>query len=106
MYGEGISKTGELIDLGVKAGVVEKSGLVLLRQPAPGPGPRERQGFLKQNPTSPSRIEQAIRRTPGPDRRAERFSGAEGRRRRGNEVARAGAVRHPCASLDGFATPR
>ena len=26
MYGEGISKTGELIDLGVKAGVVEKSG--------------------------------------------------------------------------------
>ena len=26
MYGEGISKTGELIDLGVKAGIVEKSG--------------------------------------------------------------------------------
>jgi hypothetical protein len=26
MYGEGISKTGELVDLGVKAGVVEKSG--------------------------------------------------------------------------------
>ena len=32
MYGEGISKTGELVDLGVKAGIVEKSGvLVLLR---------------------------------------------------------------------------
>src|SRR2546421_9471800 len=26
MYGEGVSKTGELVDLGVKAGVVEKSG--------------------------------------------------------------------------------
>ena len=44
MYGEGISKTGELIDLGVKAGVVEKSGLVvLLWRPAHRPGPRERQ---------------------------------------------------------------
>ena len=33
MYGEGISKTGELLDLGVKAGVVEKSGvLVFLRR--------------------------------------------------------------------------
>ncbi len=42
MYGEGISKTGELLDLGVKSGMVEKSGaLVLLRQPAPRPGPRE-----------------------------------------------------------------
>ena len=30
MYGEGVSKAGELIDLGVKAGVVEKSGLALV----------------------------------------------------------------------------
>ena len=45
MYGEGISKVGELVDLGVKAGVVEKSGAWFsLRQPAPGAGPRERQG--------------------------------------------------------------
>ena len=44
MYGEGISKVGELIDLGVKAGVVEKSGrLVQLRQPADRPGAGERQ---------------------------------------------------------------
>ena len=44
MYGEGMSKTGELIDLGEKAGVVEKSGSwYLLRRPAHRPGPRERQ---------------------------------------------------------------
>ena len=30
MYGKGISKTGELVDLGVKAGIVEKSGAWLL----------------------------------------------------------------------------
>ena len=42
MYGEGVSKMGELVDLGVKAGVVEKSGrLVFLRFAAPRPGPRE-----------------------------------------------------------------
>ncbi len=46
MYGEGISKDGELIDLGVKAGRGGEVGrLVLLRQPAPRPGPRERQGL-------------------------------------------------------------
>ena len=44
MYGEGISKTGELVDLGVKAGIVEKSGAWFsYNQPAPRPGPRERQ---------------------------------------------------------------
>ncbi len=44
MYGEGISKTGELLDLGVKAGVVEKSGvLVQLWRRADRAGARERQ---------------------------------------------------------------
>jgi hypothetical protein len=51
MYGEGISKNGELIDLGVKAGVVERSRAPgspktrRPRQPAPRPGARERQGL-------------------------------------------------------------
>ncbi len=46
MYGEGVSKAGELVDLGVKAGVVEKSGdLVLLRQHSTRAGARERQGL-------------------------------------------------------------
>ena len=44
MYGEGISKTGELVDLGVKAGVVEKSGAWFSYDSAAHrPGPRERQ---------------------------------------------------------------
>ena len=44
MYGEGISKTGELIDLGRQGRHRREVGrLVLLRQPAPRPGPRERQ---------------------------------------------------------------
>ena len=44
MYGEGISKIGELVDLGVKAGVVEKSGAWFsYDEPAHRPGPRERQ---------------------------------------------------------------
>ena len=52
MYGEGISKTGELIDLGVKAGVVEKSGSWFsYERPAHRPGPRERQAV----PARPSR---------------------------------------------------
>ena len=51
MFGEGVSKVGELIDLGVKAGIVEKSGrLVLLRQPAPRPGPRELEGLPARQP--------------------------------------------------------
>jgi recombination protein RecA len=42
MYGEGISKIGEILDLGVKAGIVEKVGrLVLLRFDPHRPGPRE-----------------------------------------------------------------
>ena len=51
MYGEGVSKVGELIDLGVKAGVVEKSGaLVLLRQPAARTGARELEGVPQGQP--------------------------------------------------------
>ncbi len=51
MYGEGISKVGELIDLGVKAGRRREVGsVVFLRQPAPRPGPRERQGFPAAEP--------------------------------------------------------
>ena len=51
MYGEGISKMGELIDLGVKAGVVEKSGcLVLLWRRTDRPGPRERQDVPEGKP--------------------------------------------------------
>ncbi len=48
MYGEGISKTGELVDLGVKAGIVEKSGAWFsFDSERDRPGPRERQGLFE-----------------------------------------------------------
>ena len=48
MYGEGVSKLGELVDLGVKAGVVEKSGAWFSYDSVPArPGPRERQGVFE-----------------------------------------------------------
>jgi recombination protein RecA len=51
MYGEGISKTGELIDLGVKAGVVEKSGSwYSYGDERIGQGRENAKLFLKQNP--------------------------------------------------------
>ncbi len=50
MYGEGISKTGELLDLGVKAGVVEKSGSwYSYGDERIGQGRENAKGFLKEN---------------------------------------------------------
>ncbi len=66
MYGEGISKTGELIDLGVKAGVVEKSGAWFSYDSQRlGQGRENAKAFLKQNADVASRIEQAIRENAG-----------------------------------------
>ena len=51
MYGEGISKRGELIDLGVKAGVVEKSGAwYSFGDQRIGQGRENAKTFLKDNP--------------------------------------------------------
>src|SRR5487761_2332678 len=62
MYGEGISKVGELIDLGVKAGIVEKSGAWFSYDSQRiGQGRENAKQFLKQNPDLAERIEQAIR---------------------------------------------
>jgi recombination protein RecA len=66
MYGEGISKTGELIDLGVKAGVVEKSGAWFSYDSQRlGQGRENAKAFLKANPAAAERIEQAIRENAG-----------------------------------------
>ena len=66
MYGEGISKVGELIDLGVKAGVVEKSGAWFSYDSQRlGQGRENAKTFLRQNPDLASRIEQAIRENSG-----------------------------------------
>ena len=66
MYGEGVSKMGELIDLGVKAGVVEKSGAWFsYNSQRIGQGRENSKTFLKQNPDIASRIEAAIRQNAG-----------------------------------------
>ncbi|HXF88495.1 MAG TPA: recombinase RecA [Xanthobacteraceae bacterium] len=66
MYGEGISKTGEIIDLGVKAGVVEKSGAWFsFDSQRIGQGRENAKAFLKQNPDVAAKIEAAIRQNAG-----------------------------------------
>ena len=66
MYGEGISKTGELVDLGVKAGVVEKSGSwFAFEGERIGQGRENAKLFLKQNPKIADTIEKAIRLNAG-----------------------------------------
>ena len=66
MYGEGISKVGELCDLGVKAGVVEKSGSWFSYDSQRiGQGRENVKAFLKQNPDIAAKIEVAIRANSG-----------------------------------------
>jgi len=66
MYGEGVSKVGELVDLGLKAGVVEKSGAWFSYDSQRlGQGRENAKGFLKQNPEIAGRIETAIRQNAG-----------------------------------------
>ena len=88
MYGEGVSKTGEILDLGVKAGVVEKSGAWFSYDSQRiGQGRENAKAFLKQNPDIASRIEAAIRQNAGliaeqiladPDGREDAEEAAEG----------------------------
>src|ERR671927_1297471 len=67
MYGEGISKTGELIDLGVQAGVVEKSGSWFSYDGQRiGQGRENAKGYLKEHPQIGEHIEHAIRENAGP----------------------------------------
>jgi recombination protein RecA len=62
MYGEGISKTGEILDLGVKAGIVEKSGAWFSYDSVRvGQGRENSKVFLKENPEIAGRIESAVR---------------------------------------------
>jgi recombination protein RecA len=66
MYGEGVSKTGEILDLGVKAGVVEKSGAWFSYDSQRiGQGRENAKLFLKQNPDIAARIEATIRQNAG-----------------------------------------
>jgi len=66
MYGEGVSKAGELIDLGVKAGVVEKSGSWFsFDSQRIGQGRENAKLFLKANPDIAAKIETAVRQNAG-----------------------------------------
>ncbi|MDP7667720.1 MAG: DNA recombination/repair protein RecA, partial [Rhodospirillales bacterium] len=66
MYGEGISKAGELIDLGVKAGVVEKSGSWFSYDSERiGQGRENAKQYLKEHTDVADRIELAIRTNAG-----------------------------------------
>jgi recombination protein RecA len=66
MYGEGISKMGEIVDLGVKAGVVEKSGSWFsYGDQRIGQGRENAKQFLRDNPQIADEIEKTIRANAG-----------------------------------------
>ncbi len=66
MYGEGVSKMGEILDLGVKAGVVEKSGSWFSYDSQRiGQGRENAKTFLKANPDMAAKIEAVIRQNSG-----------------------------------------
>ena len=66
MYGKGISKYGELIDLGAKAEIVEKAGAwYAYKGEKIGQGKENAKLFLEQNPKAAAEIEMAIREKAG-----------------------------------------
>jgi recombination protein RecA len=66
MYGEGISKMGEILDLGVKAGIVEKSGAWFsYDSQRMGQGRENAKAFLRANPDITAKVETAIRQNSG-----------------------------------------
>ena len=66
MYGEGISKVGELLDLGVKSGIVEKSGAWFSYDSQRlGQGRENSRQFLKDNPEIAMVIEKGVRESSG-----------------------------------------
>ena len=66
MYGKGISKVGELVDLGAKAGIVEKSGAwYAYKGEKIGQGRENAKIYLEENPNIAAEIEMAIREKEG-----------------------------------------
>ena len=62
LYGEGISKTGELLDLGIKAGLIEKAGSWFsCKGERIGQGRESAKAYLKEHPDLANEIEQAVR---------------------------------------------
>jgi recombination protein RecA len=66
MYGEGISKSGELVDLGVKTNIIEKAGAWFSYDGERiGQGRENTKAFLKEHPKVAAAIEKAIRANAG-----------------------------------------
>ena len=66
MYGKGISKSGELIDLGVKADIVEKAGAwYAYKGEKIGQGRENAKVYLEKNPQVAAEIEMAVRTKAG-----------------------------------------
>jgi len=66
MYGSGISKVGELVDLGSKAGIIEKSGSWFsYENQRIGQGRENAKAFLTENPDIAAKIEAAVRANAG-----------------------------------------
>ncbi|HWL71078.1 MAG TPA: recombinase RecA [Geminicoccus sp.] len=66
MYGQGVSKTGELIDLGIRAGVVEKSGSWFsYKDTRIGQGRENAKNYMVQNPEVAAELEGIIRQSAG-----------------------------------------
>jgi recombination protein RecA len=66
MYGEGISKVGELVDLGVRAGIVEKTGAWFsYNGERIGQGRENTKAFLKEHSKLAAEIEKSIRQNAG-----------------------------------------
>ena len=81
MYGEGISKTGELLDLGVQAGIVEKSGSWFSYDAQRiGQGRENAKAFLKDHPEIADEVDLKVRQNAGLVASAmlEGIEGAEG----------------------------
>ena len=78
MYGEGVSKTGELLDLGAKAGIIEKSGSWFsYNSERIGQGRENAKQFLRDHPEKAEAIEKAIRGNAGLVSQAMMSGGAE-----------------------------
>ena len=93
MYGEGISKTGELLDLGVEAGIVEKSGAWFsFDGQRVGQGRENAKTFLKEHPEIAATIEHKIRENAGllADEVAEDMPKDRGEAETGEEAAAEG----------------
>ncbi len=102
MYGEGISKTGELVDLGVKAGIVEKSGSwISYNGERIGQGRENAKTFLKENPKIAAELERAIRANAGLDCRKDAGEPRCRRRRRRRAGRRRCAARRGRSAEEG-----